>query len=290
MEPIFDDKARLRALLRAVARPRVGADFLMARAAEELEARLGLVDRRFDAPVALFCRTGHAADAIAASGRAAAPALRIEQHATLLAGAEGQVIPAPDELDLPEGSADLAVSLLALHAVDDLSGLLARIRRILRPDGLFMAAIPAAGTLNELSDVLLAADAEVGAAAPRMLPLVDIRQAGALLQQAGFALPVVDVETVTVRYSTLDALLADLRAIGETNMLRERRKSFTRRGAFERAGALYRERFADPGGRLRATFATLWLSGWAPHPAQPQPLRRGSATMSLEKALREAGG
>ena len=283
---LIDQPLRLQRLLRAARRRVAGADFLMIRACEDLLERLMVVDRRFEAPVALFSRTPDAASAIAASGRASGPVRRVEQHTTFLGDEPGVIAPDPGKLDLEAQSADLVVCVNAMHAVDDVSRLLATVRHALRPDGLFMAAIPAAGTLLELRESLLAAEAESGAASPHVLPFVDIRQAGALLQQAGFALPVTDVETVTIRYDDMFALMADLRAMGETNPLLDRARKPATRALFARAAAHYAARFADGDGRIRATFNTVWMSGWAPHPAQPRPLRPGSATVPLARVLR----
>lgn len=288
MEPIVDRKARLDHLLRAARRPASGADFLMARAADDLAERLAAIDRRFEAPVALFCRTRHAADALLGSGKTGA-VLRVEQDRAFLGSDDGLVIPDPESLALPDESADLIVSLYALHAVDDLPGILARLRRVLRPDGLFIAAFPGIGTLGELREALLAAEAERGAARPRVMPFADIRQIGDLLQRAGFAMPVADMEEVVVRYDSLADLARDLRAMGESNPLAARFRGMSSRAVFARAARIYAARHADPDGRIRATFTTIWLSGWAPHPDQPRPARRGSATVSLAEALRDRG-
>jgi hypothetical protein len=165
--------------------------------------------------------------------------------------------------------------------------MLVQIRRALRPDGLFLGCMAGAGTLAELREALLAAETELtGGASPRVAPLVDVRDAGALLQRAGFALPVADHETVTVRYDSMFSLMRDLRAMGATSSLAARSRKPARRELFMRAAEIYSARFSDPDGRVRATFSTIWLSGWAPHASQQQPARRGSATMSLAEALR----
>ena len=183
-------------------------------------------------------------------------------------------------------SLDLAVSLLALQDVNDVPGLLIQIRRALRPDGLFLGALAGQGTLSELRDSLLAAETEIyGGASPRVSPFVDVRDAGALLQRAGFALPVADVETVTVRYDDMFALLRDLRAMGATNILADRARRPVSKRFFLRAAEIYAKRHADPDGRIRATFAFVWLSGWAPHASQQKPLKPGSAAMSLAEIL-----
>lgn len=285
MQTVFDEPLAIAHKLRALRQPRDGADFLMRRAAEDLRDRLSTVQRRFDNPAAIYCLTPEAALAIAESGKANAPTQRIEADRALLGGS-GHVARS-GVLPLEAESIDLAVSLLTLHEVNDLPGHLIQIRRALRPDGLFIAALPGAGTLEELRESLLAAEIELsGGATPRVAPFVDVRDAGGLLQRAGFTLPVSDLEKVTVRYDSMFGLCADLRAMGATNALTERSRKPATRALFARAAQIYAERFSDPDGRVRATFSIVWLSGWAPHPSQPKPLKPGSAQISLKEALK----
>jgi SAM-dependent methyltransferase len=193
-----------------------------------------------------------------------------------------------ENLALAAESLDLAVSALAFQFVNDLPGVLAQIRRALRPDGLLLAAMIGGETLTELRQSFAAAEAECeGGVSPRVAPLADLRDIGGLLQRAGFALPVTDVDRVVVRYANASALMADLRRMGATNILVERRRTPTRRATMLRMAEIYAERFADPDGRIRATFDIVWLSGWAPHESQPKPLRPGSATASLEEAVKK---
>jgi SAM-dependent methyltransferase len=192
-----------------------------------------------------------------------------------------------EALSLPPESIDLAVSALAFQFVNDLPGALAQIRRALRPDGLLLAAMIGGDTLTELRQAFAQAEAECeGGVSPRVAPLADLRDVGALLQRAGLALPVTDVDRVVVRYDSAFALMADLRRMGATNILVERRRTPTRRATMLRMAQIYAERFADPDGRIRATFDIIWLSGWAPHESQPKPLRPGSAKASLEAAVK----
>ncbi|HTC99140.1 MAG TPA: methyltransferase domain-containing protein [Bradyrhizobium sp.] len=192
-----------------------------------------------------------------------------------------------ENLALQAESLDLAVSALAFQFVNDLPGVLAQIRRALRPDGLLLAAMIGGDTLIELRQSFAAAEAECeGGVSPRVAPFADLRDIGGLLQRAGFALPVTDVDRVVVRYANAFALMADLRRMGATNVLMERRRTPTRRATMLRMAEIYAERFADPDGRLRATFDIVWLSGWAPHESQPKPLRPGSATVGLEEAVK----
>jgi SAM-dependent methyltransferase len=192
-----------------------------------------------------------------------------------------------EALPLKPASLDLAVSALALQFVNDLPGVLAQIRRALRPDGLLLAAMIGGDTLTELRQSFAAAEAECeGGVSPRVAPFADLRDIGSLLQRAGLALPVTDVDRVLVRYDSAFALMADLRRMGATNILLERRRVPTRRTTMLRMAQIYAERFADPDGRLRATFDIVWLSAWAPHESQPKPLKPGSARASLEEAVK----
>jgi len=190
-------------------------------------------------------------------------------------------------LSLAPESLDLAVSALAFQFVNDLPGVLTQIRRALRPDGLLLAAMLGGDTLTELRQCFAAAEAECeGGVSPRVAPFADLRDVGALLQRAGFALPVTDVDRVVVRYDSAFALMQDLRRMGATNILVERRRAPTRRTTMLRMAQIYGERFADSDGRIRATFDVIWLSGWAPHPSQQKPLQPGSAKASLAEAVR----
>jgi SAM-dependent methyltransferase len=192
-----------------------------------------------------------------------------------------------ETLPLQPESLDLALSALAFQFVNDLPGVLAQIRRALRPDGLLLAAMIGGDTLTELRQSFAAAEAECeGGVSPRVAPFADLRDVGALLQRAGFALPVTDVDRIVVRYDNAFALMADLRRMGATNILIERRHAPTRRATLLRMAQIYGERFADADGRVRATFDVIWLSGWAPHESQQQPLQPGSAKASLAEAVK----
>jgi SAM-dependent methyltransferase len=207
-----------------------------------------------------------------------------------LAGKTGSIEPVgigDDEVvRLPDRPLDLAVSALALQYVNDLPGVLVQIRRALKPDGLFLAAMIGGDSLTELRQSFAQAESEIeGGVSPRIAPFADLRDLGALLQRAGFALPVVDSERVTVRYGTVFKLMHDLRRMGAANALVERRRTPLRRATMLRMADIYGERFSDPDGKLRATFEIVWLSGWAPDPSQQQPLKPGSARTRLADAL-----
>jgi SAM-dependent methyltransferase len=276
--PLFDTGLARRRLARA---HRAGyADFLLRRVVDDLDDRLGAVLRTFTEAVDLGSPSALAAERLRASGRVG--------HVTRLAprAEAGAVLADLEALPLAPARFDLAVSLLALQHVNDLPGTLAQLRRSLRPDGLFIGCLLGGRTLTELRQVFGQAESEVeGGVSPRVAPFAEVREMGSLLQRAGFALPVTDVEIVTVRYRDPFALMHDLRAMGLTNVLLDRRRTPLRRDTLLRAAALYAERFADPDGRLRASFEILWLSGWAPHESQQKPLKPGTAQTRLAEAL-----
>jgi SAM-dependent methyltransferase len=185
-----------------------------------------------------------------------------------------------------EGSFDLITSMLSLHAVNDLPGVLVQLGRLLRPDGLFIGAMFGGETLKELRAAFAAAeDQTLGGASPRVAPFADVRDLGGLLQRAGFTLPVADVERTVVRYRELPRLFADLRAIGETNVLATRKLEALSRRTLAAVIGEYQSRFGDPEGRMPATFEIVFLTGWAPHESQQKPLRPGSAKARLSNAL-----
>jgi SAM-dependent methyltransferase len=260
--------------------------FLLDRVAEDMAERLSAVRRTFDVVVDL----GTPTDAVRRALLAAGAAERIIAAVPIGGGRGTDRAPmvVADEECLPfrDASLDVVVSGLALQFVNDLPGALVQVRRVLKPDGLFLAALVGGNTLVELRQAFAAAEAEVeGGASPRVTPFVDVRTLGALLQRAGFALPVTDVDGVVARYDSPLRLMHDLRRMGATNVLTERRREVLRRRTLRRVVEIYAERFADPDGRLRASFDIIWLSGWAPHESQQQPLRPGSARMRLADAL-----
>ena len=259
--PILFDRALLRA--RQDRARRVGpATFLLDRVAEDMEERLHAVLREFN----------NAAD-IGTPG---------DQVRNALVGRVGRLA----RIDLPETeseplplqpeSLDLAVSALAFQFVNDLPGVLAQIRRALRPDGLLLAAMIGGDTLTELRQSFAAAEAELeGGVSPRVAPFADLRDVGACCSARALRLPVTDVDRIVVRYDSAFALMHDLRRMGATNILVERRRTPTRRATMLRMAQIYGERFADADGRIRATFDVIWLSGWAPHESQQKPLQAG---------------
>jgi SAM-dependent methyltransferase len=284
--PLIFDRALIRRRRRR-ADALGAATFLLDRAAEDFADRLTAVLRRFDIAVDLgtpgtavrevLARLGSVGTIVSVHAAAAAPAA---------AGAKQIIVADEEALPFGDGSLDLVVSALALQFVNDLPGTLIQIRRALKPDGLFVAALIGGETLAELRQAFAAAESELeGGASPRVAPFADVRELGALLQRAGFALPVTDIDRVGVRYDSVFALMHDLRRMAATNALVERRRTPLRRATLMRMAEIYAARFADPDGRLRATFEIVWLSGWAPHPSQQQPLRPGSAKARLADAL-----
>jgi SAM-dependent methyltransferase len=264
------------------------ATFLLDRVADDLVERLGAVLRRFDVAVDLGTPTDAVRKALARLGTVDTIVAVCTTDENLLPRNANEKIVIADEEALPfrDGSLDLVVSALALQFVNDLPGTLIQTRRALKPDGLFMAALIGGETLTELRQAFAAAESEIeGGASPRVAPFADVRELGALLQRAGFALPVTDVDRLCVRYDSVFALMHDLRRMAATNALIERRRAPLRRATLTRMAEIYGQRFADPDGRLRVTFEIVWVSGWAPHPSQQQPLRPGSAKARLADAL-----
>jgi SAM-dependent methyltransferase len=282
--PLIFDRVLLRRR-RARAAALGAVTFLLDRVAEDMADRLATVLREFPVAVDLGTPTDALRRVLAASGKT--QTIIALDHATNREPSPRLEIAADEEaLPLREASVDLIVSGLALQFVNDLPGTLIQVRRALRPDGLFIAALLGGQTLTELRQALAEAEAEVeGGVSPRVAPFVDVRELGTLLQRAGFALPVTDVDRVTVRYETLFALMHDLRRMGATNALVERRPVPMRRQTLLHAAQRYATRFADADGRLRATFEIVWLSAWTPHESQQQPLKPGSAQVRLADAL-----
>jgi NADH dehydrogenase [ubiquinone] 1 alpha subcomplex assembly factor 5 len=265
-------------------------DFLFREAAERLTERLQDIKRRFEVALDLGCHGGEVARALNFQGGIETLVqcdLSAGMAASARDGGKSRLALAADEEALPFAAAsfDLVLSSLSLHWVNDLPGALLQVRRILRPDGLFLGALLGGETLCELRAVWTEAElAEEGGAGSHVAPFADIRDAGALLQRAGFALPVADAETITVTYPDAHALMADLRGMGEANVAVLRR-GFARRAALDRMAKLYKERFGDASGRIPATFQVIYLTAWSPHDSQPKALRPGSAQARLSEAL-----
>jgi SAM-dependent methyltransferase len=282
--PRLFDRSLLRARQQR-ARALTPATFLLDRVAAELGERLSTVLRRFDVAVDLGTPTDALRRVLAASGKVGT-IVAVEPAAASMDVSFARVAADEEALPFADASLDLVASALSLQFVNDLPGTLIQIRRALKADGLLLAALIGGDSLNELREAFAQAESEVeGGVSPRVAPFVDLRELGALLQRAGFALPVVDSDRLTVRYATPFALMRDLRAMGATNILSERRRTPLRRATLARMAEIYAERFADADGRLRATFEIAWLLGWAPHESQQKPLKPGSATQRLADAL-----
>jgi SAM-dependent methyltransferase len=264
-------------------------DFLFAESGERLLDRLDDVRRRFPLALDLGSRDGLLGGLLRGRG-GVETLIQGDLSLGLLRQAGGRAVQLDEEaLPFAPESFDLVLANLSLHWTNDLPGVLAQIRHALKPDGLFLGVLFGAGTLGELRAALMEAEiAETGGASARVAPFADLRDAAGLMQRAGFALPVADVETLTVTYAGLMPLLADLRAMGEANILDARLRRPTRRAVIARAAGFYQEKFAAPDGRIPATFRLVFLTGWAPHESQQQPARRGSGEVNLGEALRRS--
>lgn len=280
------DLARSRsvALASSQAKP---ATFLLDQVIDDLMHRLDVVQRPFPRVAVIGAHHGALARRLRATGRHEI-VVDAEHNAALLALCDPPKIRQDSEvLALGTASIDLAVSALSLQFVDDLPGALVQIRHALRPDGLLLASLVGGESLHELREAFVTAEAEVeGGASPRVIPFADVRALGGLLQRAGFALPVVDVDRITVGYADPLALMRDLRAMGATNPLRERSRKPLRRATLARMMEIYAERFARPDGRITATFDIVTLTAWTPHESQQKPLQPGSAKARLADALK----
>lgn len=280
LTPLFDTALIRQRLARARASGYAG--FLLERVLDDVEDRLAAVTRPFPLALDLGSPIPIVAERLRASGRVG----RLVRMSPLHESGADCV---GDAETLPFGAGagfDLAVSALALQHVNDLPGVLVQLRRSLKPDGLFLGCLLGGATLTELRQSFLQAESETeSGASPRVAPFAELRDLGGLMQRAGFALPVVDADTIRVRYADPFALMRDLRAMGLTNALTDRRRTPLRRATLMRAASIYAERFADADGRIRATFEILWLSGWVPHESQQKPLRPGTAQTRLAEAL-----
>jgi SAM-dependent methyltransferase len=287
--PRLFDRSLHRKRLDRAARDYASADFLHRRAAEDIAERLEPIMREFSLAVDLSARRGAFREALAESSAAERVGLVIEADLSfrMLGGRRAaRVVLDEERLPFAAASLDLIVSTLGLHWTNDVVGALIQIRQALKPDGLFVGAFLGGQTLTELRQSLVAAETEIlGGAGQRVSPFADMQDAAGLLQRAGFALPVADLDRVKVVYDHPLKLLADLRQMGETNVLAERHPKALTRTLLARAAEIYATRFGDADGRVPATFEIITLTGWAPHESQQQPLRPGSAKMRLADAL-----
>lgn len=282
--PAIFDRHLLRRRQRR-ARAAGAATFLVDHVAAELAERLAAVLRKFDVAVDLGTPTDALRRALG-ENEAIATLIAAEPTAAVLDDAFPRVAADEETLPFADGALDLVVSALALQWVNDLPGTLIQIRRALKPDGLLLAAMLGGDSLMELREAFASAESEIeGGLSPRVAPFADLREFGALIQRAGFALPVIDSDRLTVRYDSAFALMRDLRAMGATNVLADRRRMPLKRATLMRMVEIYAERFSDPDGRVRATFEIAWLSGWSPHASQQKPLKPGSAKQRLADAL-----
>ena len=282
---LFDRRAVRRQRERAAA-SLPAHDFLFREAASRLVERLDEVRRTFPMALDLGGHGGVLSSALQGRG-GISTLVETDLSLALARRASGLAVVADEEaLPFAPATFDLALSCLSLHWVNDLPGTLLQLRHVLKPDGLLLVSLLGGDTLHELRRVLLEAEAEAaGGASPRVSPFADVREAGALLQRAGFALPVVDSDAVTVSYPDALALMRDLLGMGEANALTERHRGFSRRDVLLRAAERYQALYADASGRIPATFRIVTLTAWVPHATQPKPLRPGSAAARLAEAL-----
>jgi hypothetical protein len=262
-------------------RPKGHDDFVTRLVLADLEERLGTVTRDFEQALIM----SPDASVLPTVGRSANGPLRFERASTVLR-MEGIPLVDPEVLDLPRRGYDLMVSIFDLDVVDDVPGFLARARAHLRGDGLFLAAAIGGDSLTELREAFLSADAEIGGGAfLRVAPFIPLNEAAGLLQRAGFALPVSDVETHTVRYQSALSLMRELKALGASNPLADRPGKMATLRLLQAVSAQYERLAVDSDGRVRATLEIIWMSGWAPHESQQKPLKPGSADISLAQIL-----
>lgn len=262
-------------------------DFLLARVADDFTERLEIVNRQFPRTVSLGAYNGLLARHLRRLSNVG-EVIDVEASLQCLASCSSSKVAAEEEaLPFAPQSLDLVISALSLHLVNDLPGVLAQINRALKPDGLLMAALLGGETLKELREAWLIAETEMlGGASPRVAPFADVRDLGGLLQRARFALPVADSDVVQVTYESPLALMREIKAMGASNALVERRRTPVTRGLLFRAAEIYQEKFALPDGRIPATFEIITLTGWVPHESQQKPLAPGSARVSLKDVLK----
>ena len=280
------DRGMLRRRRERVARGWDRQAFLKREIAQRLVERLDDIRRTFPLALDLGCHGDEVASALG-DRSSIEHLIRADLGFGFARRARGPALVADEEaLPFAAGRFDLVLSAMDLHWVNDLPGALIQIRRILKPDGLFLGAMLGGATLWQLRQALATAESEVeGGLSPRVSPFADLRDAAGLLQRTGFALPVADSETIEVEYDNALSLMRELGAMGESNLVAERRHGFTRRTTLLRAAEIYGERFSLPSGRIAASFEVLYLHGWTPHESQQKPLRPGAAARRLAEAL-----
>ncbi len=261
-------------------------NFLKTLVAGELGERLLDSNRSFETGLDIGSHRGEVRQPLLATGKLARLIHTDSVDAMVRQAPAPRIVMDEERLAIAPSSIDFVTSALVLHRLNDLPGALIQIRQALRPDGLFVGAMFGGETLTELRAAFSEAEAQIeGGISPRVAPFADVRDMGGLMQRAGFALPVVDADRHAVTYETPFALLRDLRGMGETNALNDRRKNPLRKATLMRMAEIYSDRFGTPDGRVKATFQIVYLAGWAPHETQQKPLRPGSAAQRLANAL-----
>lgn len=283
---IFDRAQRARQRLRAARGDFAHHGFLFEAAAERLVDRLDDIARSFPLALELGSHTGQLRDVLGDHPKIGTLVQGDACEAMAAQNSGLRVVCEEEALPFASEKFDIGLSVLGLSAVNDLPGALVQLRHALKPDGLLLTMLFGGQTLHELRDVLNRATAEIeGGATPYVSPFVDVRDAGALLQRAGFSLPVIDSEPLTVSYENMFKLMHDLRGMGEGNALLARRKHFAKRSVFMRAAELYQQDYADDEGRITATFELVTLTAWSPHESQQKPAKRGSGQVNLNEVL-----
>jgi SAM-dependent methyltransferase len=285
---IFDRTQYARQRHRAACNRFGERDFLFREAADRLADRLDDIARDFPLALELGSHSGQLQDMLCGRGGIAS-LVQCDMSQAMAQQNHGLRVVCDEEwLPFAGGQFDIALSVLGLSSVNDLPGALVQLRHALKPDGLLLAMVYGGNTLRELRDVLTRATFEIeGGAAAYVSPFIDVRDAGSLLQRAGFSLPVIDSEPLTVSYEHMFALMHDLRGMGEGNALAARRRTFAKRSVFMRAAELYAQDYSDAEGRITATFELVTLTAWTPHQSQQQPAKRGSAEVSLGQLFKE---
>ena len=272
---------------RALTKCSTRTDFLLKATIEDFKLRLGAVNRQFNNALDLSGHTGLVSNVLKVSGKVS-NVIRADPLIPDLTTGHPTLVLDEEFLPFSKSSFDLIVSVLTLQWVNDLPGTLLQIRNCLKPDGLFLGVLIGGESLTELRNSFLKVEAELyGGTSPRIAPFIDTHTLGLLLMRAGFALPVVDQDSLIVRYDNAHKLMSDLKSMGASNILTERSRKPATRTLLTQVVENYQNQYSDSDGRIRATFQTISLSGWAPHESQQQPLKPGSAKFRLEDSLKK---
>jgi len=286
---LFDYKRQHAIEARAADMQKSDTDFLCIEAAQTIAERLEVTNRDFTYATDIFstfnCMIPHLQTSAKIKNIISINSINDSRGLADTNNNQTYIQAERDVLPLKENSVNLVTSVFGLHRANDLLGSLIQIKQALVDDGLFMACIPGERTLSELRHAMLEAESQISnTASLRIDPFAEVRQAGGLLQRAGFALPVVDSEILTVRYSSLKSLIEDIRGMGATSAFYNKPNPAPR-DLFRITEEIYRQKFSDPDGKIRASVEIIYLSGWKPHHSQQKPLKPGSAKQKLSDFL-----